>query len=328
MCFFKTFVPPSLCLALFTLALKLQSEIVTWSVGQAQNPPVWSDKKNWSPEQQPDGGDRVILPVGASPILDIDAVVDELLLGEVGAGRLATITSQDKQLTVNSLTEWDNRVLAGAESLQEENASKDILERAKALFGENRNATVPFILDDESADLTKPILAFSKSRENPRFCGNVHWRRGIIQGNSYLELLNGVLEIATAGRKQLVNQNLSLDETFRAAIKNVGGTIENGNNARLELGSNTAIVNGTQGGSDGLPIYNLRGDGDIIAIPGAQKVQFINHGFLLNHSEQEPASLISLSIMRASSPALKEFLSSVVRSNILRWLMNKMAKLY
>ena len=112
--FFKTFVPPSLCLALFTLAPKLQSEIVTWSVGQSQNPPVWSDKKNWSPEQLPDGGDRVILPVGASPILDIDAVVDELLLGEVGAGRVATITSQDKQLTVNSLTKWDNGVLAGA----------------------------------------------------------------------------------------------------------------------------------------------------------------------------------------------------------------------
>ena len=73
MYFFKTFVPPSLCLALSTLAPKLQSEIVTWSVGQAQNPPVWSDEKNWSPEQLPDGGARVILPVGASPTLDMDS---------------------------------------------------------------------------------------------------------------------------------------------------------------------------------------------------------------------------------------------------------------
>jgi hypothetical protein len=101
-------------IAFCLVAPGVQSEIVTWVGPQGQKPPLWNAPENWTPNKLPGAGDRVILPAKANPTLNINTVIDEFLVGETGAGRTATITSQDHRLTVNSLTSWDNGVLRGS----------------------------------------------------------------------------------------------------------------------------------------------------------------------------------------------------------------------
>ncbi len=91
----------------------IEAETVTWDGGQDPAGMQWGVKENWSPEKLPNAGDRVVLPVGAKPTLNVESTIKELVVGELGVGRVATIVGADQTLNVSSLTLWNNGVLTG-----------------------------------------------------------------------------------------------------------------------------------------------------------------------------------------------------------------------
>ena len=76
----------------------IEAETVTWDGGQDPAGMQWGVKENWNPEKLPNAGDRVVLPVGAKPTLNIESSIKELVVGELGAGRVATIVGADQTL--------------------------------------------------------------------------------------------------------------------------------------------------------------------------------------------------------------------------------------